>query len=44
MKVRTLIAWYDLWVGAYWDTDKRQLYLLPLPCIGVVIEFPRRTT
>jgi hypothetical protein len=37
--VRPLFAWYDLWVGAYWDRKGRRLYILPLPCIGVVIEF-----
>lgn len=41
-RVRPLFAWYDLWVGAYWDRAKRRLYLLPLPCIGVVIEFAAR--
>lgn len=38
--VKLLLAWYDLWVGAYWDRAKRRLYILPLPCVGVVISFP----
>ena len=41
MKIRPLFAWYDMWVGAYWDRDKRKLYILPLPCIGIVIEWRR---
>lgn len=41
MKVRLLFAWYDLWVGAYWDRKARALYVLPLPCVGVVFEFRR---
>jgi hypothetical protein len=40
VKIRPLFAWYDLWLGAYWDRKNRKLYILPLPCIGVVIEFP----
>lgn len=37
--MRPLFAWYDLWVGAYWDRKTRQLYVLPLPCLGFVISF-----
>jgi hypothetical protein len=39
VKVRPFIAWYDLWVGAYWDVAKRRLYLMPVPCIGIVVDF-----
>ena len=39
-KVRPLFAWYDMWIGAYWDKNKRRLYILPLPCIGIYLEFP----
>lgn len=37
MTIRPLFAWYDMWVGAFWDRKARALYLLPLPCIGIVI-------
>ena len=40
MRLRWVCAWYDIWVGAYWDRAKRTLYLLPAPCLGVAIEFP----
>lgn len=39
MSIRLIFAWYDLWIGAFWDKQKRRLYLLPLPCLGIVIEF-----
>lgn len=39
MRVRPLFAWFDLWVGAFWDRRKRRLYILPLPMVGVVIDF-----
>lgn len=42
MTIKPLFAWYDLWVGAFWDGRKRRLYVLPLPCIGVVIQFQSR--
>lgn len=39
MQIRPLVAWYDAWIGAYWDRKNRKLYVLPLPCIGMVISF-----
>lgn len=39
MSVKFLFAWYDLWVGVFWDASKRKLYVLPLPCIGFVFCF-----
>jgi hypothetical protein len=41
MSIRPIFAWYDLWVGAFWDAGKRRLYILPIPCCGVVIDFRR---
>lgn len=40
MMIRPLFAWYDLWIGAYWDRRTRTLYLLPLPCVGIACHFP----
>lgn len=39
MRVRFLFAWYDLWIGAYWDRKSRSLYVLPIPMLGFVVEF-----
>lgn len=36
-----LFAWYDCWLGFYWDTAKWKLYFFPLPMVGVVLSFPR---
>jgi len=44
MRLRPLLAWYDLWIGAFWDRKARRLYLLPLPCVGVAIDFGPRNT
>ena len=38
MKVRLVLAWYDLWIGAYYDRAQRRLYVFPVPCLGVVFE------
>ena len=39
MRVSAFFAWYDLWVGAYWDRQARALYVCPLPM--VVVKFAK---
>lgn len=39
MSIKPLFAWYDFWVGAFWDRQKRKLYIFPVPCFGIVIQF-----
>ena len=36
MNIRLVVAWYDLWVGAYFSRADRRLYLM-VPFIGVSI-------
>lgn len=39
MTIKPIFAWYDLWVGAFWDRKMRRLYLFPVPTLGIVIQF-----
>lgn len=39
MSVRLLVAWYDLWVGVFIDVKGRKIYILPVPCVGIVIQY-----
>jgi hypothetical protein len=38
-RVGFVAAWYDFWVGLYWNSAKRRLYILPVPCLGFYIDF-----
>lgn len=38
-RVKFFFAWYDMWVGFYWDADTRCLYVCPLPCCVIQIIF-----
>jgi hypothetical protein len=39
VKIRPFFAWYDLWIGFFWDQKKQTFYILPIPCFGIRIEF-----
>ncbi len=41
VSVRLFFAWWDAWVGAYWDRRQRRLYICPIPMLGVVVQFRR---
>jgi len=40
-RIKPLFAWHDLWVGAYVDSKERRVFILPLPCVGVVVHYGR---
>lgn len=44
VRVKPLFAWYDIWIGVFIDTKKSKIYILPLPCIGLVIDLNRRSS
>lgn len=39
LKFKLLFAWYDLWIGIFIDKSKRKIYIFPIPCLGIVIQY-----
>jgi len=39
MKIKLIFAWYDLWVGFFWDSKKKWLYVFPIPMFGIILKF-----
>lgn len=39
MKVNLFFAWFDLWVGVFIDRKRKRLYILPVPCLGLLIRW-----
>ncbi len=37
MTIRPMFAWYDFWIGVFYDRAKRKVYVMPLPCFGFVV-------
>lgn len=40
-RITPLFRWYDFWIGAYYDRERCDLYILPLPMIGVRVHLSR---
>lgn len=39
MRLSIRFAWYDLWIGAFWDRHSCVLYVCILPTIPIRLEF-----
>jgi len=39
--MKVFFAWYDFWIGWFWDRKKKVLYICPLPCVVIYIPFSK---
>ena len=42
MSVKLIFAWYDLWIGFFWDIKKKWLYIFIIPTVGIIIQFKKK--
>jgi len=40
--MKLIFAWYDFWVGFFYDREKRKLYFFPIPMVGIMFQFGNR--
>lgn len=40
-KISFSFAWFDLWIGFYYDQRKQALYICPLPCCAIKLDWGR---
>jgi hypothetical protein len=38
MKIQFIFAWFDFWIGVFYDKKKRWIYLFLIPMCGVIIK------
>jgi hypothetical protein len=39
MKIKIFFAWYDFWIGLFYDRPKKRLYICPLPMLVLLLDF-----
>lgn len=38
IKFKIFFAWYEFWIGGYWDSTYKALYLMLIPMVALKIE------
>jgi hypothetical protein len=42
IRISFLFAWFDLWIGLYFDKKNHILYICPIPCCVIKLEITPR--
>lgn len=37
--MKLIFAWYDLWVGVFIDRPNHRVYIFPIPCVGIRVQW-----
>jgi len=41
LKIKIIFAWYDCWLGFYYDRKNKALYFFPIPMLGLKFQFEK---
>lgn len=39
LEVALVVAWFDFWIGAYYDRKSHLMYVFPIPMVGFCFNF-----
>src|ERR1700737_4798336 len=39
--IQPIFKWFDFWVGLFWDSKKRWLYVFYFPMCGIIFKFKK---
>lgn len=43
MKIKVFFAWYDFWIGWFWDRNAKVLYICLVPMVVIRLGEPKRS-
>ena len=42
MKIKFIFAWFDFWIGIFYDQKKRWIYLFLIPMCGIIFKLKKK--
>ena len=43
MKIQFIFAWFDFWIGIFYDQKKHWIYLFLIPMCGIIIKLKKKS-
>ncbi len=34
-----IVAWYDFWIGCFYDRKLHRVYVFPIPMVGICVDY-----
>jgi len=41
IRISFVFAWFDFWVGVFYDRPKRRVYIFPVPMLGIRLDLSK---
>jgi hypothetical protein len=43
VKIQFIFAWFDFWIGIFYDQKKKWIYLFLFPMCGIIIKLKKKS-